>query len=124
MTWDDVIDTDADLDDYLTDRLQPLEERLEKVLARTAANIADTERKLAESEFERLVGENARLGSVIPGAEKFFMADAAKLFELRENALVVRNGETMPGDPLTPLTFQAWLHGKRGEWGFLFKKES
>jgi len=49
--------------------------------------------------------------------------DAWKVIELRENALVVRNGETDPGDPLTPLTFDVWLKGFRREHDFLFAKE-
>jgi hypothetical protein len=50
--------------------------------------------------------------------------DVRKLFDIRDNALKVRNGATMPGDPLTPLTFDAWIAERRKDAPFLFVKES
>ena len=101
-------------------KLQP---RVDAAIARLDAEIEQSRRRVAELEFEKLVAQNARLGGVIPSAATLLVPDVAKLFEMREGALVVRNGETMPGDPLMPLTFEAWLEEKRKQLPLLFVKK-
>jgi hypothetical protein len=47
----------------------------------------------------------------------------AGLFEIGDNTLVVRNGETHPPNPPVPLTFDMWLKEFRKEPDFLFVKK-
>lgn len=111
------------------DRLKELAERLAAAEARADALVAEqaertkaSERRIAELEFEALAVQNARLGGVVPGGEKWLMSDIAQLFEARENMLVVKNGETSRFDPLQPLPFEEWLEDRRKELPFLFVK--
>ncbi len=99
------------------------EKTVEHHLARIREDRTAAERRIAELDFDRLVRENALLGGVLPKAVEHIAASARELFELRDNAIAIRNGETEPGDPLTPLRFDTWLQQQRKELGFLFVKE-
>jgi hypothetical protein len=105
---------------------QVVEELLAKPVAKAFDGMnADTERaerRIAELEFEKLVQQNALMGGVLPKAVPYIASSAAALFELRDGMLTVRNGETDPGDPLVPLTFDVWLRELRKEQAFLFTK--
>jgi hypothetical protein len=124
MTWDEFLASDLTLEQYVAERVQAAVADLPiaATTARIESETAAAERRIAELEFEKLVDQNARLGGVIPTAVPLIVSDVRKLFEMRENALVVRNGETMPGDPLTPLTFEVWLQEFRKDHEFLFVK--
>lgn len=79
------------------------------------------ERRIAELEFERVVRDTAIYGGVLPRAVNFIIEDARQVFELREGILRPRNGQTDPGDPLTPLQFEVWLKDQRERRSFLFE---
>jgi hypothetical protein len=98
----------------------PVEQSIDRIAAERAA----AEQRIAELEYEKLVRDVAVRGGVLPKAVDWIVHDVRELFEIRDGALKVRNGETMPGDPLTPLTFEAWLASRRKEAPFLFVKES
>jgi hypothetical protein len=85
---------------------------------------AVAERRTAEIEFDNLVRDNAIYGGVIPTAAKYFVRDARELFEIRDGILHPRNGETQPGDPCAPLTFDTWLQEQRKDVPYLFTLES
>ena len=51
---------------------------------------------------------------------QFVVPLASERFELRDDALKVKDGETDPHDPLAPLSFEAWLWEFRKEHEFLF----
>jgi hypothetical protein len=99
-----------------------LQRRADAVIDGIRSDREAAERKITVLEFERLVRENAVLGGVLPKAVKYIVEDVRELFELRDNALVVRNGETNPGDPLTPLSFEVWLRELRKKHEYLFVK--
>jgi hypothetical protein len=119
--WTAFVDSDLSFEEYLKKRVQ--DALAELPMARVEdTDIAAAERRIAELEFEKLVDQNARLGGVIPTAVPLIVPDVAKLFEMRDNALRPRNGQTMPGDPLSSLTFEAWLQEYKKTMGFLFTK--
>jgi hypothetical protein len=97
----------------------PVDEAIDQI----AADRAAAEQRLAELEYEKLVRDVAVRGGVLPRAVDFIVPDVRKLFEVHGNALTVRNGATMPGDPLPPLTIDAWLLERRKDVPFLFGKE-
>lgn len=130
MTWEEFLDSDLSFEDYIRPAVEegvakamaetPVDRAIDHIKAETAA----AEQRLAELEYEKLVRDVAVRGGVLPQAVHWIVPDVRKLFEIRDNALVVRNGATMPGDPLTPLTFEAWLAEQRKDVPFLFVKES
>lgn len=96
----------------------PVEDGIQNIKAGTA----DAEQRIAALEYDRLAREVALFGGVLPRAVKHVVRDIQELFDLRDNALVVRNGQTMPGDPLTPLSIEVWLEEQRRLTPFLFGK--
>jgi hypothetical protein len=126
MTWEQFLASDLTIDEFIEPMVEEavakLNVRVDAMLDDIRADTAEAERGIAEKEFERLVRKNAVLGGVLPQAVDYIVPDVRKLFEVRDNALKVRNGATMPGDPLAPLTIEAWLAERRKEVPFLFKE--
>ena len=124
MTRDEILKSGLTLEQYVN---QCVEELLAKPVATAIEGMqAETqraERRIAELEFEKLVQQNAIYGGVLPRAVPYIASSAAELFELRDGMLTVKNGETDPGDPLTPLTFEVWLKEFREEHDFFFTKQ-
>lgn len=127
MTYKEFLESDRTLDDWIGELVRaefakqmadlPVEATLDAIRADTAA----AEQQVAESEFNRVVLHQAVLHGVIASAVRFLVPDVRRLFELRDGILSPRNGETLPGDPLTPLTFEAWLAEQRKELPFFVK---
>ena len=84
------------------------------------ANAREDAALCARLEFEARVARHALLGGVRPSAVQFVVPLASERFELRDDALKVKDGETDPHDPLAPLSFEAWLWEFRKEHEFLF----
>ena len=131
MTWDEFMKSDLTFEQWIgqlardevarqTADIQP---RLDALAGAADVAAQTAEQRIAELEFDRLVRENAILGHVVPTAAKYFVRDAAELFELRDGILRPRNGQTQPGDPLSPLTFETWLAEHRKTESYLFVKD-
>jgi len=95
----------------------------EKTLERHRQATAAAEQRIAEIEFDNLVRDNALYGGVVPTATKYSVRGARELFEIRDGILHPRNGQTQPGDPCAPLTFDTWLQEQRKTEPHLFTKE-
>jgi hypothetical protein len=57
---------------------------------------------------------------VRPAAIRHVVRDAETVFELQGDALEPKNGETDPGDPLTPLSPSRWLQQLKSSEPYLF----
>jgi hypothetical protein len=128
-TWQEVLDGDITLDEYIyalakqaVDKDTALHALVDKTVSQIQTDTKTAEERVAELEFEKLVQQNALMGGVLPKAVHHIAASAAELFELRDGMLRVKNGETNPNDPLTPLTFDVWLKEFRKDHDFLFAK--
>jgi hypothetical protein len=131
LTYREFLDSDLTFQEWLEAtvhaeverRTAAIQPRLDALVATADAAMQTAEQRVAELEFDRLVRENAILGHVIPTAAKYFVRDAAELFIIRDGILSPRNGQTLPNDPLSPLTFEAWLQEQRKTEPYLFTKD-
>jgi hypothetical protein len=53
-------------------------------------------------------------------AVRHVLRDAADVFEMQGDVIVPKNGQTVPGDPLTPLTPERWLQLLKTSEPYLF----
>ncbi len=78
------------------------------------------EQHLAAAQFRMAITEQALLHGVHPTAVRLVLPEAEDVFELHSGAVVPRNGQTDPGDPLAPLTPERWLQGLATTDAYLF----
>jgi hypothetical protein len=74
----------------------------------------------AETRFRDLIEREALMTDVMPRAIRHVVRDAADVFELKDDQLVPKHGDTDPGDPLTPLSPSRWLQQLKTKEPFLF----
>ena len=121
MTRKELLKSGLTLEQYVN---QCVEELMAKPVADAVEGMqAETQRaERAERRiaFEQLATLQALRGGLLAKAAPYVVSDAAKVFELRDNSLVARHGETDPGDPCSPLSFAPWLKEVRKETPFLF----
>lgn len=80
----------------------------EREAAKRAA-LPTPEQQLAQAKLRELVTEHALLHGVLPQSIRHVVRDAESVFEMRDGALVPKDGKTDPGDPLQPLSPSTWL---------------
>src|SRR5258708_61094 len=77
--------------------------------------------KLAEARFFEQVSRAAMAAGADPRYVRYVVRDAEEVFELKDGALVAKNGATDPNDPLTPLSPTRWLQDyARSDFGSRF----
>lgn len=97
-----------------------LQPRVEAVVADLQTETAVLEQRSNELLFEKLVHEQASLAGSHRGAGKFFVTSVKEAFALRDGVLRPTNGQTLPGDPLVPLTIEAWFAQRKTEADFAY----
>jgi hypothetical protein len=86
---------------------------------RVAAERTAAERRIAELEYEKLVRDCAVRGGVLPQAVDWCPRRARAVRHTGQRPEGAHRG----GDPLSPLTFEAWLAERKKDVPFLFVKE-
>ena len=82
--------------------------------------VEQLEQQINESRLRELLTQEAMLHDVRPRAIRYVVRDAEEVFELKDDAVVPRNGARDPNDPVSPLTPARWLQEKAKTEGDMF----
>jgi hypothetical protein len=99
-----------------------IEGRTDALVVESEVRRSELQRRVDELEFEKVFRDAAIYGQVLPKAVKYLITDARQVFELRDGILSPRDGRTLPGDPLSPLTVDVWLKEIRQKESYLFER--
>lgn len=104
---------DAKIAAEVAKAVTPVEEQLATARRQVAAATDRTR-------FRDLMEREALRHRVLPQSLRHVLRDAEEMFTLKEGAIVPKDGQTEPGDPLVPLSPSSWLAELREKEPFLF----
>jgi len=94
-----------DLQKIVAAALKPIQDQLSaaETARQVAQSAADTER------FRNIISSDATKAGVRPNSIRFVIAEAERVFELKDGVIKPRPGQKHPDDPLKDLSPEVWL---------------